>query len=65
MGDCANDDPIQDILDELERIPTRKRELIVQLSAILCEAIGDVPPRPTISLHLRGPREAQHPRRRL
>ena len=44
MGDRANPDPLQDILNELEQILTCKRELIVQISAILREAIGDVAP---------------------
>ena len=63
MGDRANPDPLQEILDKLERICTCERELLVQVSAILCEIIGDVPPRPTIRLTLRGPREPSHPRR--
>ena len=64
MGDRANPDPLQEILDELESIRARERELLVQVSAILCEIIGDVPARPTIRLRLIGPGQAQRPRRR-
>ena len=35
MGDCTNNNPLQDILDKLHCIRTREQELIVQLSAIL------------------------------
>ena len=63
MGDRADPDPLQEILDELDSIRARKMELLVQVSAILREIIGDVPPRPTIRLTLRGPREPSHPRR--
>ena len=44
MGDRADPDPLQEILDELDSIRARERELLVQVSAILCEIIGDVPP---------------------
>ena len=64
MGDRADPDPLQEILDELDSIRARERELLVQVSAILREIIGDVPPPPTIRLTLRGPREPSHPRRR-
>ena len=64
MGDRADPDPLQEILDKLDSIRARERELLVQVSAILREIIGDVPPRPTIRLTLRGPREPSHPRRR-
>ena len=65
MGDRANPDPLQEILDELESIRARERELLVQVSAILREIIGDVPARPTIRLRLIGPGQAQRPRRRF
>ena len=45
MADRANPDPIQDILDELDQVRTRKTELIVQLSALLRAAQGQ--PAPT------------------
>ena len=35
MGDRANADPIQEILDKLERVRARETELIVQLCAAL------------------------------
>ena len=73
MGDHTNNDPLQDILDELNRIRTRERELIVQLSAIL--RTGDKPAQPRIRLCVRadpplpriclvGPANP-HPRRRF
>ena len=48
MGDRTNNDPIQDILDELHRIQRRKQELIVQLSAILRTGADNNPAPPRL-----------------
>ena len=48
MGNRTNNNPLQDILEELHCIRTRKQELIVQLSAILCT--GDEPAQPRIRI---------------
>ena len=48
MGDRTNIDPIQDILEELHRIRMLKRELIVQLSAILCTGADNNPAPPRL-----------------
>ena len=64
MGDRTNNNPLQDILDELNRICTRERELIVQLSAILCVGAGNDLPPPRVRLRLIGPANP-HPRRRF
>ena len=45
MGDRANIDPIQAILDELDRIRTREQELIVQLSGFVRTGFPPAPPR--------------------
>ena len=53
MGDRANNDPIQEILDELDRIRTREQELIVQRSGFVQTGIPPAPPRaadPLLSL---------------
>ena len=63
MGDHADPDPLQEILKELDSIRAREGKLLVQVFAILREIIGDVPPRPTIRLTLRGPREPSQPHR--
>ena len=54
MADRTNTDPIQEILDELERIRARKTELLVQLCAALCTAQGQpAPPQPRPQIRLR------------
>ena len=53
MGDRANNDPVQEILDELDRIRTREQELIVQLSGFVRTGFPPAPPRaadPLLSL---------------
>ena len=53
MTDRPDADPIQEILDELERVRARETELIVQLCAALRAAQGPPtppPPRPLIRL---------------
>ena len=65
MGDRTNNNPIQDILDELNRICTRKRELIVQLSAILRTGAGNDPAPPRVRLRLQLDPPNPHPRRRF
>ena len=52
MADRPNTDPIQEILDELERVRARETELIVQLCAALCAA-QPAPPQPRLQLRLR------------
>ena len=44
MANRSNNDPIQDILDKLDRVRARKTELLVQFSALLWTAQG--PPAP-------------------
>ena len=44
MGDRANNDPVQDILDELDRIRTREQELIIQLSGFVRNGFPPAPP---------------------
>ena len=46
MGDRDIPDPIQEILDELERVRTREQQLIVQLSILLRALSGQNPVRP-------------------
>ena len=54
MGDRANTDPIQDLLDELERVRARETELLVQLCAALRAAQGpSAPVQPRHRLRLR------------
>ena len=50
MTDRPDADPIQEILDELERVRARETELIVQLCAALRAAQG--PPAPPPPRHL-------------
>ena len=45
MGDGDIPDPIQEILDELEQVRSRERELIVQLSILLRALSGEAPAR--------------------
>ena len=55
MTDRPDADPIQEILDELERVRARETELIVQLCAALRAAQGPPappPPRPLIRLRV-------------
>ena len=55
MTDCPDADPIQEILDELERVRARETELIVQLCAALRAAQGPPappPPHPLIRLRI-------------
>ena len=55
MTDRPNVDPIQEILDELERVRAHEMELIVQLCAALRAAQGPPappPPRPLIRLRV-------------
>ena len=76
MGDRANNDPIQEILDELERLRTHEQELILQLSGFVQTGIPPAPPRaadppaqPRIRLRFRAnppaPRNNPPPRRRF
>ena len=76
MGDRADIDPIQAILDELDRLRTREQELIVQLSGFVQTGIPPAPPRatdapaqPRIRLRFRAnppaPRPNPQPRRRF
>ena len=54
MANRSNNDPIQDILDELDRVRARETELLVQLSALLRTAQGPpAPARPPRILRLR------------
>ena len=53
MGDRNDNDPIQDIIDELDRIRTREQELIVQLSNFVHTGLPPAPPcaaNPLLSL---------------
>ena len=69
MGDRNDNDPIQDILDELHRIRMREQELIVQLATIIRASAGPAPPQPRIRLCFRAnppaPRNNPPPRRRF
>ena len=76
MGDRNDNDPIQDIIDELDRIRTREQELIVQLSEFVRTGFPPTPPRaanppaqPRIRLRFRAnppaPRPNPPPRRRF
>ena len=54
MANRSNNDPIQDILDELDRVRARETELLVQLSALLRTAQGPpAPARPCPIIRLR------------
>ena len=54
MTDRPDVDPIQEILDELERVRARKTELLVQLCAALCTNQGPpAPPQPRPLIRLR------------
>ena len=54
MADRTDTDPIQEILDELERVCARKTELLVQLCAALHTAEGPpAPPQPCPQIRLR------------
>ena len=54
MADRTNTDPIQEILDELERVRARETELLVQLCAALRTAQGPpAPPQPRPQIRLR------------
>ena len=54
MADRTNTDPIQEILDELERVRARKTELLVQLCAALRTAQRPpAPPHPRPQIRLR------------
>ena len=74
MGDRNDNDPIQDIIDELDRIRTREQELIVQLSGFIRTGLPPAPPhvanppaQPPIHLRFRAnptaPRPNPPPRR--
>ena len=53
MADRTNTDPIQEILDKLERVRARETELLVQLCAALRTAQGPpAPPQPRLQLRL-------------
>ena len=54
MADRTDTDPIQEILDELERVRAHKTELLVQLCAALRTAQGlPAPPQPRPLIRLR------------
>ena len=54
MADRTDTDPIQEILNELERVRARKTELLVQLCAALRTAQGPpAPPQPHYQIRLR------------
>ena len=68
MGDRANNAPVQEILDELDRICTREQELIVQLSGFVRTGFPPAPPRaadppaqPRIRLRFRANPPVQRP----
>ena len=76
MGDRADIDPIQPILDKLDRLRTREQELIVQLSGFVRTGLPPAPPcaadppaQPRIRLRFRAnppaPRPNPQPRRRF
>ena len=68
MGDRNDNDPIQDIIDELDRIRTREQELIVQLSGFVRTGFPPAPPcaadppaQPRIRLRFRANPPAPRP----
>ena len=66
MGDRADIDPIQAILDELDRLRTREQELIVQLSGFIQTPpapprAADPPAQPRIRLRFRANPPAPRP----